>query len=173
MSNLNKHLRFRTTTGTGCTTKAICNVGISFRTHIYYGSNSEADHGRDIRFGVHLTDLVIVDVDNIVAAFASSSIDQLFLDQALQPPCLLSALQGLFISSLLLNIHVHDISLHAIDVPDIIVDIGEDINALINNLFQVVVEGYPDMTSQLLAGLFQGPDRTMITITKGSALQDC
>jgi hypothetical protein len=113
---------------------------------------------------------LVIDVD-IVAAFASSSIDQLILDQALQPPCLLSALQGLFISSLLLNVHVHDISLHAIDVPDVIVDIGEDINALINNLFQVVMEGYcPDMTSQLLAGLFQGPDRAMITITKGSAL---
>jgi hypothetical protein len=111
---------------------------------------------RDIRIAVQLRDLVI-DL-GVVVGLRSSVLEQLSLQQVVQLPCLLSSLEQLFVASLLLRVNVTDLTMQMIN-STASGDAGEDLNELVNSAFELLLEGYPAMTSQLITGLFQGPIR--------------
>lgn len=124
----------------------------------------EQEPRRDMRVTIQLKD-VTLDIDMIVA-LSSSILDHLYLDEVTQLPCLLSALEQVTLSNLLVKVDVMDLTIHVLNstkatISDDMNDNcdGEDLNMVVNNMFELLLKGYPAMTSQLVTGLFQGPVR--------------
>jgi hypothetical protein len=114
----------------------------------------QVSRNRLVRVSVQLKD-IIIDL-GLVVALKSSAIDHLYLDQVFHLPCLLSTLEDIYVSSLMLHVDVDDITISEIQSTGSS-DLDDDMINLINNMIELVVVGYPAMTTQLLTGLFQGP----------------
>jgi len=129
---------------------------IDLRVTMMSDDQGVAERSAVVRAAVQLAN---VDFDlGLVIGLQSSVLNQLYLDQVLHLPCVLSALNEMFISSLLVEVEVADLSIRVVESTG---DNDFDLNLddLVNNLFKLVIKGYPQMTSQLVMGLFQGPVR--------------
>lgn len=131
-------------------------VWIDFQVTEKSTDKGVAGRSAAVRAAVQLAN---IDLDlGLVIGLQSSVLNQLYLDQVFHLPCVLSALDELLISSLMVGVDVADLSFHMIQSSGD-GDVDLNLDDLINDLLKVVVKGYPLMTSQLVMGLFQGPVR--------------
>ena len=109
-------------------------------------------------------DLLLTNVTlafDLVAALKLSVLDGLFMDQVLNLACLESALDALYVSSLEVLMDVDHLTIEQISGGDA-TSLEEDTAQLIDSLFTLLLSGYPDMTTDIIAGIAQGPIKAKI-----------
>ena len=111
-----------------------------------------------------IIDLLLTNVTlafDLVAALKLSVLDGLFMDQVLNLACLESALDALYVSSLEVLMDMDHLTIQQISGGDA-TSLEEDTAQLINSLFTLLLSGYPDMTTDIIAGIAQGPIKAKI-----------
>ena len=141
------------------TSASFSSIDIDFLIRLTQNVNGTNVQNRDIRLALRLTDLDII-IDAVVG-LRISVIDDLYLDEAIQIPCLLSALEEFYISSLLMDVNVSRMTITVID-SFLDSQVTYDFNMFINNLIELITDGYSSMTSQIIKGIMQGPVRNSL-----------
>ena len=128
-------------------------------------------------FGVYtqevILDLKLLDTTlelDLVVALEEAVLGALYLDQVLDMGCLMSSLADLRVSSLLLDMAVDNLSLQQVRRGDAGV-LEKDTVLAVDNAIAVLVEGYPEMLTAVLMGVFQGPVKDGFNVKLGEAVQ--
>ena len=108
-------------------------------------------------FDLKLTDLRL-GLD-LFAPLNKVKLGDLFMDQ-LSAPCVMSAMEYMNITSLVVDMHIEELQLTPVNT--LAGSLEEDIDELADNLLRLVVEGFPELVSGLIAGAMQGPVRSAI-----------
>jgi hypothetical protein len=116
--------------------------------------DTDGDYEQEAVLDLKLTNSTLA--FDIVAAMRLSVLNNLYSDQILHLPCLMSALDEFFLNSLVLEMTVDNLSITQISGGDATA-LEEDTAEFINNLFDLLLDGYPLMVTDMIAGVFQGP----------------
>jgi len=136
-----------------------------------------ADTGNADGFGVYQQELIIdlalgdstLQMD-LVLAMQEAVLGALYVDQALDLGCLMSSVADFRFSSISLDLIVDNLSVQQVRRGDAGV-LEKDATALIDNAVAVLVEGYSEMLSAVLKGVFQGPVKDGVNAAMMDAAQ--
>lgn len=102
----------------------------------------------------------------VYVAVDPSQLSQLYLDQLLTD-CTLQAVEGVNVTSLLLDTHLTEV-----DVETNLGGIAGDSVKLVDNLLELLLEGYAPLVHDLAAGIAQGPLRSSVNERLAEGLQN-
>lgn len=136
---------------------------LDFQLKLLVNLDDTADSSHSDGFGVYEQELV-VDLNladstlqlDLVLAMQETVLGALYMDQALDFGCLMSSVADLYFSSISLDLVVDNLSVKQVRHGDAGV-LEKDAAALVNSAVSVLVDGYPDMLSAVVKGVFQGP----------------